>query len=451
MIQRWSKVVLLLAGVATGCGGGDERPTPARRSDAPRAASGAATSQPGSAPSTPSAIAAGAAPEAGLDDDEADRILSLPYAGVAEARPGEEGLSGVVVHDRAQCAPGYTLYSLLYQTGGADLIDGDGTIVRKWRRPACQTWMHAELLPNGDLLAVGTEPVNGRRLPRVDDMRYVYRFDWAGALLWKKRIAAHHDIEVTPEGRLLTIVNKRRRIESVTAHKELVDDELTLLSPDGEVLDSVSLYDAVVARPDLFPFRWRRLDSAELFHTNSVEWMRQRHLFGRHPLYDPRHVLVSVRNESRIAIIHWDRKELVWAWGGRNQIDGQHDATLLENGHILIFDNGVRQKRSRVIELDPVAGTVVWEYVAPVPQDFYSRSRGGAQRLANGNTLVANSDSGELLELRPDGTVVWRYLAPYKADFSNRRVTLNRAHRYEPAMVEPLLKAAGTTRPATGD
>lgn len=388
---------------------------------------------------TQPAGAAVSQPAAAMDDAESDRILSLPYAGAAEVRPGEEHLSGVVVHERARCEPGYTLYSLLYQTGGADLVDADGNVVRKWRRPACQTWMHAELLPDGDLLAVGTEFPGGRRLPRVDDMRYVYRFDWNGALRWQTQLAAHHDIEVTPDGRLLTIVNKRRRIEAVHPHQDVVDDELTLLSPEGQVLESVSLYDAVAARPDLFPFRWRRLDSNELFHTNSAEWMRHTALFGTNPLYDPRHVLVSVRNESRIAILHWDRRELVWAWGGRNQIDGQHDATLLESGHILIFDNGVRQKRSRVIELDPVGNRVVWEYVAPVPPDFYSRSRGGAQRLANGNTLVANSDSGELFELTPDGAVVWRYLAPYKADFGARRVTLNRAHRHPPSMIAPLL------------
>jgi hypothetical protein len=85
---------------------------------------------------------------------------------------------------------------------------------------------------------------------------------------------------------------------------------------------------------------------------------------------------------------------------------------MLENGHILIFDNGVRRQYSRVLELDPVVKAIVWEYVAEPREDFYSYTRGSAQRLANGNTLISESDNGRVFEVTPEGEVVWRWLNP---------------------------------------
>jgi hypothetical protein len=61
----------------------------------------------------------------------------------------------------------------------------------------------------------------------------------------------------------------------------------------------------------------------------------------------------------------------------------------LTNGHLLIFNNGI--KRSSVLELDPIANRVVWKYE---DDTFYSRMRGSVQRLPNGNTLITESDSG---------------------------------------------------------
>ena len=87
------------------------------------------------------------------------------------------------------------------------------------------------------------------------------------------------------------------------------------------------------------------------------------------------------------------------------EILGPHDASVLKNGHILIFDNGLGRGWSRVIELDPLARRIVWEYKAPTPTDFYTATRGGCQRLPNGNTLITDSEAGRVFEVTPDGVV----------------------------------------------
>jgi hypothetical protein len=59
-------------------------------------------------------------------------------------------------------------------------------------------------------------------------------------------------------------------------------------------------------------------------------------------------VLVSVRHKDTIIVVNWPRQELVWAWG-QGEISAPHDASWLRNGNILLFDNGVASKRSRVV------------------------------------------------------------------------------------------------------
>ena len=98
----------------------------------------------------------------------------------------------------------------------------------------------------------------------------------------------------------------------------------------------------------------------------------------------------------------------MWSWG-RGRVSAQHDAQMLENGHILIFDNGLDRARSRVIELDPVTREIVWEYGVGDDEEFFTPGRGGAHRLPNGNTLIANSNTGEAFEVTPDRRVVWRF------------------------------------------
>jgi hypothetical protein len=65
-----------------------------------------------------------------------------------------------------------------------------------------------------------------------------------------------------------------------------------------------------------------------------------------------------------------------------------------------------------VVEVDPIAGEIVWEYRATPPPSFYSRSRGANQRLANGNTLITESDKGRAFEVTPEGEIVWEFLNP---------------------------------------
>ena len=123
---------------------------------------------------------------------------------------------------------------------------------------------------------------------------------------------------------------------------------------------------------------------------------------------------------------------------------------MLANGHIMVFDNGVKNKASRVVEMDPATGQIVWQYQAPVPQSFYTLSKGSAQRLDNGNTLITNSDNGKVFEVTSAGEIVWEYRCTFYNQH-DRRAAIVRAHRFVPGAIEGLIEKLGQPEATPGE
>jgi hypothetical protein len=169
---------------------------------------------------------------------------------------------------------------------------------------------------------------------------------------------------------------------------------------------------------------------------NTVGILPENALGAHDDRFRPGHLLVCFRNIDLIAILEQGTYRLLWSWG-RDELQWPHHPTMLPNGHVLIFDNGIHRKYSRVLELDPRQERIVWEYVARPPEDFYSPTRGSAQRLANGNTLICESDNGRVFEVTEDGEIVWEWLHP--VIIGDRRETVYRMIRLAPETAEPLL------------
>ncbi len=361
-----------------------------------------------------------------------DQLRSLPYLTYSRKPAGEGEASGVVRYDSARSWPGYNLY-VIRGICRADLVDMRGRVVNSWSSTPCQRWAQAELLPEGDLLVVGRATKRSR---------YLLRLSWQGKVIWQKDIPSHHDIERTPSGALLALTLTNRRVVMNEKGRLIVDNLLALLDESGEVVESRSLFDILSADPAqraLVDNRAREGKANDLLHANSVEWMREKHLFGTSPLYRMDHILVSLRHQDIVAIVDWRQRRLVW-WWGRGELSGPHDATLLENGQVLVFDNGLGRGWSRVVQIDPVSNRIVWQYKAKPPESFFSSALGSCQRLPNGNTLIANSESGEAFEVTSEGEVVWKFVTPHQ-NSRHQRATIVRMKRYDPALVERLLRA----------
>jgi len=129
--------------------------------------------------------------------------------------------------------------------------------------------------------------------------------------------------------------------------------------------------------------------------------------------------LLSLRLTSTVVKLDRATGEVLWSWGP-GEASHQHDARELEDGHVLIFDNGVHRARgpgfARVVEVDPGTNEIVWQYVAPTILAFQSFMAGGAQRLSNGNTFITEAATGRLFQVTPERETVWEWVNPHVDD-----------------------------------
>jgi hypothetical protein len=364
------------------------------------------------------------------DDERIERLRSLGYldtSGLPRQRAGR----GVQVLDEKAAFSGYSL--VVYAgTCTAELLTFRGEAVRSWTDQPCHRWEHAELLPNGDLVAVGARFDEDKVPDPIASGRYVLRLSWDGGVVWRAEINAHHDVSLTPDGKLLTLVLARRRIPEIDPENDVADDRITLLTQDGKVVESASLYDILSSSKIPFPFQkvGGKLHGSgrliDLFHTNAARWT------------GPGSILLTVRHQDELMIVDWPTRQLAWHWG-RGVLSGPHEGSVLPDGHMLVFDNGLSRGWSRVLEVDP-RDTARLVQFAPGPSRMFSRVMGSCQRLPNGNTLVVNSEGGAAFELTPDGRPVWTFEGTQQTA-DGHRVKIIRMRKLAAATIDTILSS----------
>jgi hypothetical protein len=318
-------------------------------------------------------------------------------------------------------------------------------------RDEAVSFFACHLDPNGDLIVVlhgGDQAVEGFGLAKLDKDSNV---------LWKYPARTHHDVDVGPDGTIYAI--KHEMADLLPPGLEFIPtpclvDYLVQLSPEGKELgEPLSILEAfrdsayapllaLVARPvqrDLppgltVPRFLDNIQTGDVLHTNSVKVLRPE-LQSQFPGFKAGQVLISMRHLDVVAVVDLGARKVVWA--ARGPWRAQHDAQFLPNGHLLIFDNLGAPRGSRVLEYDPRTQAFPWSYPGRPGSSFFTRERGMAQRMSNGNTLIVNSQDGQLFEVTYGGDVVWTFLA-------GRFVST--ARRYAPAQVQ-FLRAGQLARP----
>jgi outer membrane protein assembly factor BamB len=136
-------------------------------------------------------------------------------------------------------------------------------------------------------------------------------------------------------------------------------------------------------------------------------------------------VYVGFRDIDRIIKIEKSTGRVIDSWGEwpgaahRLDIHRQHDATILDDGTILVFDNNDYPGTDSIpgviiFSQTPDSGRVVWRYDYDMPPAArgLARSRGNAVLLRNGNILVCTGTVGAIFEVTKDKKIVWQ--ASYK-------------------------------------
>jgi len=336
-----------------------------------------------------------------------DIIKSIPYLGSAKTLSINNFKAKSF--QPAMVFPGYNLYT----TGSDDeacLIDNEGRLLHYWKyprekiiwrspvelRPKYRGWRSFWPLETLDLFV-------------IYDYLGLARLDKKSRLKWVYKGGCHHDLWITPDGNIY-VLGSRHEKEAFYDNRLVVSDYIIVLDLNGHERQRIRLLDLILKSKYRFllPSSEQLTEpySLDPLHTNSIQVLDGNLVDKHSELFKKGNILISVRNLSSLFIIDFQKQEIVWAWGPTN-ISFQHKARLLENGNILLFDNGL--KTSRVIELDPISQKIVWQYKGIEEETFFSKLYGAAQRLPNGNTLIILSQQRKAIEVSPQKDIVWTY------------------------------------------
>ncbi len=336
-------------------------------------------------------------------------------------------VTGLTTLDEARATGGYTLFAPL-EREEVLLIDLKGGVVHRWGIGGLPG-DYGYLLPDGRLLCgvkveSGPEPAGGKG-------GHLKEFDWDGNLLWEHvDDAHHHDFQRLGNGNTLYIGWERMpaaAMERVKGAEPGSEDEegsiwgdfLKEVTPDGDVVWEWHAHsDLALEDFPLHPMSTR----LEFAHCNACFELPDGN------------IMLSFRRISTILIVDKRTKAVDWfmrddGWGQ------QHDCTMLENGNILLFANGIHVPRgvfhSAVVEIDPRTRQEVWRYEDTPRWNFFSPNISGAQRLWSGNTLICEGLTGRLFEVTPEGEIVWEYINPYFGPLGSGQANrVFRAYRY---------------------
>lgn len=255
-------------------------------------------------------------------------------------------------------------------------------------------------------------------------------------------------------------------LKNTDGHDSILREDGTRYFVSYEPNPESGLTDAVIQQVDADEntlFEWNASDhidpatetvigdgNPDYAHINSIQIM------------DDGDILASFRHFSavfkiaRTAHDGYAEGDIVWKLGGRHSTfafeDGeggpcaQHTASQLDNGHILVFDNGswslggahplcinpadrtgdtIPRTTTRITEYaideTTMEASLFWEYTHVGQFAIFA---GSAERLPNGNTLVgwASSRDAVVSEINPDKEVVWELKDP-TADPNSRQFT----------------------------
>jgi hypothetical protein len=371
----------------------------------------------------------------------------------------------------------YDGYTLCMRAGGprAELINMHSEPVHQWYTPlktvlqdlqpgfsapvreseVCYNDGH--IFPNGDLLVLVEGPGNVRRLV----MSYgLIKMDKDSHVLWTYSSGCHHSFDIGEDGTIYTL--SYDFVKEVPPGLEYIPtpcvvDGVDVISPDGNLVKRIPLLEAFQDTPYAAllstlekPWLFRDVGSLggvkgaaqdemhrrDVLHTNAIQVL-SRALAPKFPLFKPGQLLISSRHLDALVVLDPSSGKVVW--GTHGPWHAQHDASFLDNGHLLLFDNLGSMRGSRVLEYDPNTQAFPWSYSddAGFGKPFFSRTRGRTQRLPNGNTLIVSTDSGEMFEVTPSREVVW---------FVKCSDALNCARQYGPLQL-PFLRGAPSARP----
>jgi len=356
---------------------------------------------------------------------------------------------GLRVYNTQKSYNGYTLFAhigfeipLKVEQNPIYLINMEGEIVYQW---LAENWAyHAQLKLNGNLIYNTATYVQDlfEKKELYDPNRLGHglrEINTRGNEIWYYPAFVEHDFQLLDNGNIIMdqdemILEYQESLSNGSSVFSRTSPTIEIINPKNDVVwswrgekhikDIESLLGIdIIAKED-----WAHNNTSRILISNPSGLKDSRFKEGN--------VIISYSEFDAIGIIDYSTGKIVWAWGP-GVIEGQHTPTMLENGNILIFDNGSSRRWSRVLELNPITEEIVWEYRGNPKESFFSEVFPGAQRLPNGNTLITDGIKNRIFEITSDGEVVWDFISTFNRKAGGGGIF--RAYRYSSEYVKPLL------------
>ena len=342
-----------------------------------------------------------------------------------------------------------------YKSGSSVYLLGDGNLLRTAR-------IQSTIFTGGGI---------GGRIEKFDwNNNLLWYYDFANNLYHQ-----HHDIEPLANGNILILCWEYKSYNEAILNgrdpNSMVDNELWStyileVEPVGmndiniiwewrlwdnlvQDFDSTKLnYGVITQNPDLLNINFYKANGKnDWLHCNSIDYNEEldQIVIGSRALsefYVIDHSTTTLEAASSSGGIYNKGGNFLFRWGNPQSYNmgtisdqrlfGQHDVKWIKKGYkdegkFLLFNNGKDRGYSSVEIVSPNLDSnnnylVVnnqfgpinsdWIYTDSINQNFYSSYISGAQRLANGNTLICDGAHGTFFEIDTLENIVWKYINP---------------------------------------
>ena len=355
----------------------------------------------------------------------------------------------------------YDGYILINDAGNdrVYLMDKTSSILHEWDLPT-GIGNDVELLADGRLVGImkAEDPKieyggQGGKLQFVNpDSTVEYNFDYS-----TEEYITHHDVELLPNGNLLTIVwEKKTMAEAEMAGSSLEIDvfpeAIIEVNPDTDEIvwewhawdhlvqehdDTKENYGVIADNPQLINLNYVLDKEGDIMHANGIEYDEDNDLIFLsvnfyHEVWVIDHSTTVEEAASNTGGNLDKGGDLIYRFGnpkayenamGERLFRNNHHPLLLDGtdlGKISIFTNGngAEPQQSTVYELQLPSPfglspntdnepEIAWSFTNP---DLYSPKVSGSVRLPNGNRLITEGDFG-VWEVTEAGEVVWKFSA----------------------------------------
>ncbi len=370
-----------------------------------------------------------------MSHEQAEQLESLGYVTSKKIQGGDLGKDGVTRHDFHGAFEGVNVYCS-EDSETLKFLDMDGKTIHAIAMDIQDTDSFEERCKTAGFDAQGNLVV-------LFEVTALVKSNMEGDEQWRLEGRYHHDVDVMADGTVYALHRTLgNRFPFLDPRKTIIDNQIVKISPEGRVVSSISFAELLRESPTLrrktqmnmvkprFPSSsqasWLTQD---VFHLNAIEVFREDVKQNGKTIFRKGQALVCSRYLDAIMVVDLEERQIVWHWG-LGELEWPHHPSILDDGTMTVFDNGVGRRYSRVIQLDPVHGKILRSYRADPPGDFFSESRGSAQVLGNGNWLICESERGHVFEVDRQDNVVWEYWNFDRNAAGDERSTIFQFHRF---------------------